>query len=35
MNELNEHPQIAELMDALEKNDMHKEKAEVIRFRIV
>ncbi len=29
MNELNEHPQIAELMDTLEKNEMHKEKAEV------
>ena len=29
MNELNEHPQIAELMDTLENNEMHKEKAEV------
>ena len=29
MNELNEHPQIAELIDTLDKNDMHKEKAEV------
>ncbi len=29
MNELKEHPQIAELMDTLEKNDMHKEKRDV------
>ncbi|MDD5924067.1 MAG: hypothetical protein PUC88_04685 [Clostridia bacterium] len=29
MDELREHPQIAELMDALEKNDMHKEKENV------
>jgi hypothetical protein len=29
MNELKEHPQVAELIDTLDKNDMHKEKAEV------
>jgi len=29
MDELREHPQIAELMDTLEQNGMHKEKAEV------
>ena len=29
MDDLREHPQIEELMDTLEKNDMHKEKAEV------
>ncbi len=29
MNDLYEHPQIAELMDTLNQNDMHKEKAEV------
>ena len=29
MNNLNEHPQIAELMDALDKNGMQKEKTEV------
>ncbi len=29
MDELKEHPQVAELIDTLDKNDMHKEKAEV------
>ena len=29
MDELREHPQVAELIDTLDKNDMHKEKAEV------
>ncbi|MBR0303632.1 MAG: hypothetical protein IJQ80_07260, partial [Clostridia bacterium] len=29
MNELKEHPQISELMETLEKNDMHKEKRDV------
>lgn len=29
MDDLREHPQIAELMETLEQNDMHKEKAEV------
>ena len=29
MDSLKEHPQIEELIDALEKNDMFKEKAEV------
>lgn len=26
---MREHPQVAELIDTLDKNDMHKEKAEV------
>ena len=29
MDDLREHPQIAELIDTLDKNEMHKEKAEV------
>ena len=29
MDELREHPQVAKLIDTLDKNDMHKEKAEV------
>ena len=29
MDEFREHPQITELIDTLEKNDMPKEKAEV------
>ena len=29
MDELKEHPQVAELIDTLDKNEMHKEKAEV------
>ena len=29
MDGLREHPQVAELIDTLDKNDMHKEKAEV------
>ena len=29
MDELREHPQVAELIDTLDKNEMHKEKAEV------
>ena len=29
MTELRDHPQIAELIDVLEKNDMHKEKEKV------
>ena len=29
MDELREHPQVAELIDTLDKNDMHKEKAKV------
>ena len=29
MDELREHPQVAELIETLDKNDMHKEKAEV------
>lgn len=29
MDELREHPQVTELIDTLDKNDMHKEKAEV------
>lgn len=30
MDELREHPQVTELLDVLEKNDMHKEKEEVL-----
>ena len=29
MSELKDHPQITELMEALDKNDMHREKKEV------
>ena len=30
MDALKEHPQIVELLDTLDKNDMHKEKEEVL-----